>query len=115
MKYYSCASYNCAAHEDGSHVAHEIELACSTRKLTLESHASSVQVTRQKYKNTRVLSHASVNLDMSGTVPFPKVIMSLIASSILMYLTEHNSLGIPSLKLWFLGCDKSTMSLYLLD
>ena len=26
MKYYSHASYNCAAHEDGSRVAHKIEL-----------------------------------------------------------------------------------------
>ena len=67
-KYYSRASYNCAAHEDGSRVAQEIELACSTRKLTLVSHASSVQVTRQKYKNTCVLLHAIVNLDVSCTV-----------------------------------------------
>ena len=34
MKYYSLASYNCTVHEDGlSHVVHEIELACSKRKL----------------------------------------------------------------------------------
>ena len=36
-KYYSRASYNCAAHEDGSCVVHEIELTCSTQKLTLVS------------------------------------------------------------------------------
>ena len=58
----------CAAHKDGSHVAHEIELACSTQKLTLVSHTSSVRVTRQKYKNTHMLPHASVNLDVSFTV-----------------------------------------------
>ena len=71
-KYYLRASYNCAAHEDGSHVTHKIELACSTQKLTLVSHMSSDQdqVTRQKYKNTHMLPHASVNLDMSGTVSF---------------------------------------------
>ena len=68
MKYYLRASYNCAAHEDGSCVAHKIELACSTQKLILVSHASSVRVTRQKYKNTRMLPHASVNLDVSCTV-----------------------------------------------
>ena len=45
-----------------------IELACSTQKITLVSHVSSVRVTRQKYKNTRVLPHASVNLEMSCTV-----------------------------------------------
>ena len=67
-KYYSHASYNYAAHEDGSGVAHEIELACSTQNLNLVSHASLVQVTRQKYKNTHMLPHASVNLDMSSTV-----------------------------------------------
>ena len=44
-KYHSCASYNRAAHEDGSHAAHEIELACSTRKITLMSHVSLVRVT----------------------------------------------------------------------
>ena len=37
--------YNCAAHEDGSRAAQEIELACSTRKLTLVSHVSSDRVT----------------------------------------------------------------------
>ena len=62
MKYYSLAFYNRAAHEDGSRAAHEIELTCSTQKITLVSHASSVRVTQQKYKNTRVLPHASVNL-----------------------------------------------------
>ena len=68
-KYYLRASYNCAAHEDGSaRVAHEIELTCSTRKLTLVSHTSSDWVTRQKYKNIHVLQHMSVNLDVSGTV-----------------------------------------------
>ena len=67
-KYYSSASYNRAAHEDGSCAAHEIELMCSIRKITLMSHASSVRVTRPKYKNTRVLLHASVNLEMSCTV-----------------------------------------------
>ena len=67
-KYYLRASYNCAAHEDGSRVEHEIELACSTQKLTLVSHTSSDRVTRQKYKNTRVLPHTSVNLDVSGTI-----------------------------------------------
>ena len=67
-KYYSCASYNRAAHENGSHAVHEIELACSTQKITLVSHASLVRVTRQKYKNTSVLPHASVNLEMSCTV-----------------------------------------------
>ena len=67
-KYYSHASYNRAAHKDGSRAAHEIELASSTRKITLVSHASSVQVTRQKYKNTRVLPHESVNLEMSCTI-----------------------------------------------
>ena len=57
-KYYSRASYNCAAHEDGYHVAHEIELACSTRKLTLMSHASLDQVTRQKIQeDMRVAAH----------------------------------------------------------
>ena len=45
MKYYSRASYNCAAHEDGSRAAHEMELASSTRKKTLVSHTSSVRVT----------------------------------------------------------------------
>ena len=64
------ASYNRAAHEDGSHAAHEIELTCSTQKIILVSHASSVRVTRQKYKNTRVLPHASVNLEMSCTIVF---------------------------------------------
>ena len=64
----SRASYNRAAHEDGSHAAHEIELACSTRKITHMPHASLVQVTRQKYKNTHVLPHMSVNLEMSCTV-----------------------------------------------
>ena len=68
MKYYLRASYNCAAHKDGSHVAHEIELVCSTRKLTLVSHASLDRVTRQKYKNTHVLPHMSVDLDVSGIV-----------------------------------------------
>ena len=68
MKYYSRASYNRAAHKDGPRAAHEIELACSTQKITLVSHASSVRVTRQKYKNTRVLPHVSVNLEMSCTV-----------------------------------------------
>ena len=48
-KYYSHASYNGAAHEDGSRAAHEIELACSARKITLVSHASLVRVTQQKY------------------------------------------------------------------
>ena len=69
-KYYSHASYNHAAHEDGSHAAHEItiELACSTQKIALVPHASLVRVTRQKYKNTRVLLHMSVNLEMSCTV-----------------------------------------------
>ena len=67
-KYHSRASYNRAAHEDGSHAAHEIELACSTRKITLMSHVSLVRVTWQKYKNTRVLPHTSVNLEMSCTV-----------------------------------------------
>ena len=70
MKYYSCASYNCAAHKDGSGVAHEIELACSAQKLTLVSQVSSVRVTRQKYKNTHMLPHVSVNLDMSCTVRY---------------------------------------------
>ena len=60
--------YNRAAHKDGSRAAHEIELACSTQKITLMSHASLIRVTRQKYKNTRVLLHASVNLEMSHTV-----------------------------------------------
>ena len=68
MKYYLRASYNCAAHEDGSRVAHKIELACSTRKLTLMLHVSLDQVTRQKYKSIRTLPHVSVNLDVSGTV-----------------------------------------------
>ena len=67
-KYYSCASYNCAAHKNGSCAAHKIELACSTRKITLVSHASLVRVTRQKCKTTRMLPHGSVNLEMSGTV-----------------------------------------------
>ena len=39
-KYYLHASYNRATHEDGYRVAHEIELAYSTQKLTLVSHAS---------------------------------------------------------------------------
>ena len=59
-KYYLCASYNRAAHKNRSCAAHKIELACSTRKLTLVSHASSVRVTWQKYKNTHVLPHVSV-------------------------------------------------------
>ena len=67
-KYYSRASYNRAAHEDGSRAAHEMELACSKQKITLVSHVSLVRITRQKYKNTRVLLHASVNLEMSCTV-----------------------------------------------
>ena len=67
-KYHSCDSCNRAAHEDGSRAAHEIELACSTRKITLVSHASLVRVTQQKYKNTGVLPHASANLHMSCTV-----------------------------------------------
>ena len=33
-------------------------------------HASSDRVTRQKYKNTRVLPHTSVNLEMSCTVAY---------------------------------------------
>ena len=70
MKYYSRASYNHATHEDGSRVAHKIELACSTRKLTVVSHASSDQVTQQKCKNMPVLLHAGVNLDVSGTVSY---------------------------------------------
>ena len=69
MKYYSYASYNRAAHEDGSRAAHKIELTCSTRKITLMSHVSSVRATQQNYKNTGVLLHASVNLEMSCTVP----------------------------------------------
>ena len=68
MKYYSRASYNCAGHKDGSRVVHEIELACSIRKFTPMSHASSDRVTQQKHKNTHMLPHASVNLDVSGTV-----------------------------------------------
>ena len=68
-KYYSHASYNHAAYKDGSCAAHEIELTCSTRKINLVSHTSSVQVTQQKYKNTCVLLHTSVNLEMSCTVP----------------------------------------------
>ena len=87
MKYYSCASYNCAAHEDGSRVVHEIELACSTRKLTLMSHASSDRVNQQKYKNTRVLLHMSVNLDMSGTI-----------------FGCHFSMSIPSIKYYLMIC-----------
>ena len=71
-KYYSHASYNHPAHEDGSRAAHKIELVCSTRKITLVSHASSVRVTRQKYKNTCVLPHASVNLEMSCTITHAK-------------------------------------------
>ena len=67
-KYYSHASYNRAAHEDGSRAALKIELAYSTQKITLVSHASLVWVTQQKYKNTCVLPHASVNLEMSCTV-----------------------------------------------
>ena len=51
-----------------SRAAHDIELGCSTRKITLMSHASLVRVTRQKYKNTRVLAHTSVNLEMSCIV-----------------------------------------------
>ena len=76
-KYYSNSSYNRAAHKDGSHVAHEIELACSTQKITLVSHASSVRVTRQKYKNTCVLPHASVNLEMSCTVVITMLCMAI--------------------------------------
>ena len=68
MKYYSHASYNRAAQEDGSRAVHKIKLLCSTRKITLVSHASSVQVTQQKYKNTCMLPHASVNLEISCTV-----------------------------------------------
>ena len=68
MKYYSRASYNRAAHEDGSRAVHEMELVRSTQNITLVSHACLVQVTRQKYKNTCVLPHASVNLEMSCTV-----------------------------------------------
>ena len=67
-KYYSCASYNRAAHEDGSRAVHEIKLVCSTQKITLMSHVSSVRVTRHKYKNIHVLLHASVLLEMSCTV-----------------------------------------------
>ena len=67
-KYYSRASYNRTAHEDGSRAVHEIELVCSTRKVTLVSHVSLVRVTRQKYKNTYVLPHMSVNLEMSCTL-----------------------------------------------
>ena len=67
-KYYLRASYNRAACEDGSRAVHKIELTCSTRKITLVSHASSVRVTRQKYRNTHLLPHTSVNLEMSYTV-----------------------------------------------
>ena len=70
MKYYSRASSYCVAHEDESCVVHTIELTCSAWKLTLVSHMSSVQVIRQKYKNTRVFPYASVNLDMSGTIVY---------------------------------------------
>ena len=38
----SRASYNRAAHKNGSRATHEIELACSARKITLVSHASLV-------------------------------------------------------------------------
>ena len=76
-KYYSHASYNPAAHKDESRAAHKIELACSTRKLTLVSHVSSDRVTQQKYKNTRVLPHASVNLDVSSTVGLQSVLISI--------------------------------------
>ena len=78
-KYYLRASYNCAAHKDGSRVVHEIELAFSTRKLTLVSHASSDQVTQQKYKNTHVLPHASVNLDVS--VPYVAIMNALFGGA----------------------------------
>ena len=44
-KYYSCAPYNRAAHEDGSRAAHETELECSIQKINLESNVSLVQVT----------------------------------------------------------------------
>ena len=83
-KYYSHAFYNCPAHEDGSHAAHEMEVACSTQKITHVSHACSVRVTRQKYENTRVLLHASVNLEMSCTV-YLKIITALY---LLLYVTR---------------------------
>ena len=60
----------------------------------------------------------SLKADLISTfaniVPLPKKMTSLITSSILMYLIEHNSLGIPSSTLWFCGCDRSMMSLHLL-
>ena len=86
-KYYSCPSYNRAAHEDGSRAVHEIKLACSTQKITFVSHASLVRVTQQKYKNTRVLPHASVNLEMSCTV-----IINNFASTVHMYRQKLNVL-----------------------
>ena len=79
----------CAAHKKiDSRAAHKVLLACFlqscstrrwiscsvrnracvlSRKITLMSRASLVQVTRQKYKNTHVLPHTSVNLKMSCT------------------------------------------------
>ena len=84
-KYYPRASYNCAAHKDGSRVAHKIELACSTQKLTLVWHASSVLVTQQKYKNTRVLPHASVNLDVSYTVYYKQNKIQIFVSCDISY------------------------------
>ena len=85
MKYYSRASYNCAAHEGGSRVVHKIELVFSTRKLTLMSHASLVQVTQQKYKNTCVLPHTSVNLDVSRTVSKNQMLHIIIPCIIIIY------------------------------
>ena len=84
-KYYLHASYNRAAHEDGSRAVHEIELACSTRKITLVYHVSLVRVTRQKYKTTRVLLHASVNLEMSCIVFHNSSIAFLYVTPLLTY------------------------------
>ena len=93
-KYYSHASYNRAAHEDGFYAAHEIELTCSTQKITLVSHASSVWVTRQKYKNTCVLPHVSVNLEMSCTVTVLIVSQAAFAVACFWVLSDiHKCLG----------------------
>ena len=114
MKYYSCASYNRAAHEDRSHAAHKTELACSTREIILVSHASLVRVTRQKYKNTRVLPHTSVNLEMSCTVHVYSCKKLVVSQSCTAHTASYGLTYICNVSLNIIIC-KSLWSYVLLN
>ena len=56
-KYYSRASYNCAAHKDGSRVVHKIELTCTTRKITLVTGKFGPSNMTKVQEHTRVAAH----------------------------------------------------------